>query len=578
MAEEQTEKNNEESNQDPKINIDTAWKNGLAAWSHPSIPYVIAPETTEEIAELGNIAPVLSRELAFMKYPEFQTYMNLENITQTFSEAPQRATNAVSEHEIGHRFCPYDVITSIILQHRVKKGLEGKTLPMDIKEAASLVLNLGSDMCINTNSSRRRESDIPWLYQEICKDKSESRLWKVYGRSMELAWKKEVLPESTVLDSQEKEAAENLAELFSRDYFDRSKWSNLFQRYAEIIGDFLDDPKKDKNKNGKGKGKGKGNNPSKEDSGENGSSQYGSGIDDITQNIPAELDDKTSAELAKRLSQIGSDGLPTNPEALKEFKDIMAGFGQGNPLRASISFYEMLSRSYDVMFATKPFGRPRQNPFQPVKWQPSMGAERLDVDYSVAMGGKIIPGVTTYMWNSRKREIHGGLEEVVPNLDLYLDTSMSMPNPNETISLPVLAGFVAAKKANRKGAKIRSTVFSGDRQSNTEDWSTDLNAHYENLVNFFNGGTVFPIEKMLEDGDPKQVLIVTDTFLGNEDETANAIRELRKRHSGNRVTIYALHPVDRADYLREAGAEVIHGTGTEIFKRIIGKAQEVYRK
>jgi hypothetical protein len=83
---------------------------------------------------------------------------------------------------------------------------------------------------------------------------------------------------------------------------------------------------------------------------------------------------------------------------------------------------------------------------------------------------------------------------------------------------------------------------------------------------------------MLEDGDPKQVLIVTDTFLGNEDATANAIRDLRKRNSGNRVTIYAIHPVDRADYLREAGAEVIQGTGTEIFKRIIGKAQEVYRK
>ncbi len=561
-----------EEQKEMKINIDVAWKNGLASWS-TSIPYVIAPRTTKEVAELGDVASVLSRELAFMKYPEFQTYINLENISHTFPENSQRATNAVSEHEIGHRFCPFDVITSIILQHRVEKGLEGKTLPIDIKKASNLVFNLASDMCINTFLSRKKNSDIPWLYQEICKEKGNSRLWRVYGRSMELAWKKEVLPEGTELDEKEKEATENLAGLFARDYFDRSKWGNLFQKYSEIIGDFLDDTKNDEDEKGKGKGNGQG----EEDSGENGSSKYGGGIDDISQNIPTELNDRISTELAKRLSQIGSDGLPTNLEALKEFKEIIAGFGQGNQLKASISFYEMLSRSYDVMFATKPFGRPRQNPFQPIKWQPSMGAERLDVDYSVAMGGKIIPGVTTYTWNTRKREINGGLEEVVPNLDLYLDTSMSMPNPLETISLPVLAGFVAAKKANRKSAKIRSTVFSGNKQSSTQEWTTDLQLVYENLVTFFNGGTVFPVEKMLEDGDPKQVLIVTDTFLGNEDATANAIRDLRKRNSGNRVTIYALHPVDRADYLREAGADVIHGTGTEIFKKIIGKAQEVYK-
>ena len=83
---------------------------------------------------------------------------------------------------------------------------------------------------------------------------------------------------------------------------------------------------------------------------------------------------------------------------------------------------------------------------------------------------------------------------------------------------------------------------------------------------------------MLEDGDPKQVLIITDTFLGNEAAAANAIRDLGARNSRNKIAIYALHPVDNADYLRNAGAEVIHGTTAEIFKRAIGKCQEVYSK
>ena len=48
-----------------------------------------------------------------------------------------------------------------------------------------------------------------------------------------------------------------------------------------------------------------------------------------------------------------------------------------------------------------------------------------------------------------------------------------MPNPIDQISLPVLASFVVAKKAHRKGANIRSTNFSGDIKSHPS---------YENLT------------------------------------------------------------------------------------------------
>ena len=542
-----------------EINEHEAWKNSMYSWN-ASIPYVITTRNAEELARLGEIAPFLQGRLAFMKYPEFQTYMNLENITEIFKENPQRGTNMAAKHEIGHRFCPFDLITSIILMHKTKKGLEEKTRAYDTTQASKLVLNLCSDMNINTLLVRKGDEDIPWAYGILCRNKKD-KLWKVYGKSMELAWKKELLPKGTKLNKEESEAAENLAGLFEKDYFDRSKWPDSFQRYAEIIGDFLEEEKDGKGKKGKGDGKG-GN----------------GGIDDITGNIPKELDDKTATELAKRLAKIGSDGLPSNPKGMEEFKEIMAGFGQGDMKKASINFYEMLSRSYDVMFATKPFGRPRQSPFQPVKWQPSMGADKIDMEYSTALGGKIIPGVTTYTWNTRKREIHGGLEEVVPNLDLYLDSSMSTPNPLNEISLLVLAGFVAAKKAQKKGSRLRATNFSGENQHFTQEWTTDLGLIYEALVKYYNGGTIFPTEKMLEDGDPKQVLIITDTFLANRDKTVSAVSELIKRHPGNRVSVYALHPVDDADYLRNAGAEVIHGTNTDVFKKVIGKAHEVYTK
>ena len=535
-------------NETLELRIDEAWKSGLGSWNNPSIPYAITPKNGREVAELGDVGRALRQELAFMKFPEFQTYLNLEKILQTFPKDTNRALNAISAHEIGHRFCPYDLITSILLGYSIKKELEGEKLPYSTEAASKLILNLFSDMCINTTSVRRGNVDIPWMYQELSKNKKEKKLWRVYGKSMELAWNQDILPKDTKLSEEELEASKELSNLFKGNFFDKDKWRSNIINYARVISKFLDNEDQDRDTT----------------------------FDDVSSNIPENIDEKTASELAKRLAEIGSNGLPTNPDGLKEFKEIMAGFGQGNPIEASITFYDRLSDAYNVSFATRPFGRPRPSPFQPVKWNPSMGAEKLDVDYSVNSGGKIIPGVNTYLWKTRKRESHGGLEEIVPDLDLYLDSSMSMPNPVEIISLPVLAGFVVAKKAHRKGASIRSTNFSGNNQSETVGPTRNLDEVFRNLVKFYRGGTVFPVEKLSEGNYPKQVLVITDTFLGNESEAANSIAELKNGNRSNRVTIYALHPSDNAAYLRNAGAEVIHGTNTDIFKRVIGKAEEVY--
>lgn len=524
------------------------WNEALDRWHSPTIPEVVVARTEKEMRELGDIGNLLQGELAFMKYPEYQTYLNLRRTAEAFQENPERGTRVVLGHEVGHRFCPYDLVMSIILRHEAQKALEGQGVPYSKEKVSKLMLNLFADMNINTRNHRNGDEDIAWAYQQLSRDKGDSKLWRVYGRSMETAWGEGILPEGTELKEEEETAAKQLANLFTGDFFDKDKWRSNIKAYTRILRPFMEDEEKDKE----------------------------AALDDVAGGIPKEIDEGTARELAKRLSRIGSDGLPKDSSGLKDFKDIMAGFGQGNSVKASIAFYDNLSDSYDVRFATRPFGRPRTSPFQPVKWHPSMGVDRLDIDYSLLNGGKIIPGVNTYAWNERRRERHGCFEEVVPNLELYLDTSMSMPNPVETISLPVLSGFVAAKKAHRKGASVKSVNFSGESQYKVQPWTRDLSKVFENLVVYHNGGTVFPTNILLEDGDPKQVLLITDSFVGNQQETADAIAELRRRNKGNNVTVYSLHPVDNADYLRNAGAEVVHGTSTDIFKRVIGKAEEVY--
>jgi len=151
-----------------------------------------------------------------------------------------------------------------------------------------------------------------------------------------------------------------------------------------------------------------------------------------------------------------------------------------------------------------------------------------------------------------------------------------MVDPINSFSLPVLGSFVVSKTAQKK-VPVRATVFSGQGQYTTIGPTRDLEAIFETLTTHYGGGTVFPVEKLLEGPYPKQVLIITDTFIANKADTVTNISELRSKHKGNKVTIYALDTIIDADDFRQAGAEVFHDTSTEVFKKAIGKSQEVYK-
>lgn len=536
-----------------------AWNSALQNWNGPSIPYIIIPKSKEELEQLGEVGTALREELAFMNIENFQTYANLENIIEAFPENPQRGLEAVTEHVVGHRFCPYDKVTMIILKHKAKKALEKKKLKIDLETASQTVLNLHLDTIVNTFRVGNSSRDIPWAYQELTKTKSDSSFWRVYAKSMEYLWGEQILQEKTVLTEKESKSARSLAQLFQGNFFHISQWTRTISEYASIIADFLDDiPRKpEKGKNTKDQGK------------------PDTGFDDMSKNIPTNLNEQTKRELIKRLAEIGNDGLPTNSTGLEDFKEIMAGYEKGDEKKACIRFYDMLSDSYTVTFTKQPFGKSRQRPFRPIQWHPSMSPETLDVPSSLATGGRLIPGETTIAWKYRKRT-KDSLEEIIPFLDLYIDSSGSVPDPTRVISLLTLAGFVVAKKAQKK-TDIRATVFSGKGQYKTTGPTRDLEAIFDTLVTYYNGGTIFPTEKLLDTPYPKQVLIITDTFICNKEETAEKIRELSSKHKGNKITIYATGPVVYSSYLEQAGAEVIHDTSTRIFKNIIGKAQEVYK-
>ncbi len=529
--------------------IEKLWKEALSSWNYPSIPDIIVPKNEEDIANLGEMGEVLAEQLAFMDLATFQTYANLEKVAKLFGDDLARGLKAIFKHEQGHRFCPYDAITSMLMVNSAKKGLEEMSATPYKKSALAstsrLAFNLFADTTVNTTLARNGDEDIEWLYRHILQDKADSKIGHVYGRSMELAWGMKLLPEGTIVSEEECDAAEKLAKLFDENVLDKSLWKDNIRIYARIIGKFIEEDKKSEK-------------PC---------------FDDITSNLPQKLGREILEELARKLARPGNK--PGEDSGFKEFKELLAGVGKGDTKFANKAFYEALSRSYNVEFETKPASHTRTSPFQPEKWQPSMGIHRLDIDYSTQVGGKLIPGVTTYTWKNRKRE-QKGLENTILDFDIYIDASGTMTDPSNALSLGVLAGLVAARKAHKKGAKIRATVFSGDAQSSTQEWTRDLNAIYERLIIYHNGGTTFPVKQLLNSSEPKQVLIITDAALDNKEETSNAIKKLLKNNPMNKVTVYAISASD-TDYLKKAGAQVIRGTNIDIFKEVIGSSKSYSR-
>ena len=125
-----------------------------------------------------------------------------------------------------------------------------------------------------------------------------------------------------------------------------------------------------------------------------------------------------------------------------------------------------------------------------------VGDDLADVDWSatVLASPQIVPGMTT---RRRHYEQESGAElEAVPvDLDIYLDSSGSMPNPARTGAPIALAGAILALSALRVGARVQATTWSGPRQiAGTDGFTRDSEAVLAAIVAHFGGGTSFPIQ------------------------------------------------------------------------------------
>ncbi|NOK04117.1 MULTISPECIES: VWA domain-containing protein [Myxococcus] len=121
-----------------------------------------------------------------------------------------------------------------------------------------------------------------------------------------------------------------------------------------------------------------------------------------------------------------------------------------------------------------------------------------------------------------RRELEADLpppsELGVPSVEIYLDTSGSMPNPELSLNAMTLAAQVLSASALRKKATVRGIVYShGDPQ--VSPWMYDEEKARDFLLGYIGGGTQFPFDVMdalsRERPDALRIIISDSDFLAN---------------------------------------------------------------
>jgi hypothetical protein len=151
------------------------------------------------------------------------------------------------------------------------------------------------------------------------------------------------------------------------------------------------------------------------------------------------------------------------------------------------------------------------------RWRLSDPLCELDVNYSMSISSKLIPGVTTYRRGYETSTMSEG-EWRVPDLLVVLDSSKSMDGHGlgtKTRSATI-AAFKACSFAHSRGAMVSAINFS-DRYMQ-HPWTRDMAGVEDVLVEYICGRTNIPGKAILDLAMMRPgclILCITDTHIQN---------------------------------------------------------------
>lgn len=167
--------------------------------------------------------------------------------------------------------------------------------------------------------------------------------------------------------------------------------------------------------------------------------------------------------------------------------------------REVINYYEELSKKYPLIVHKKPIPteKTKKSLEETEKW-------RIEQESLLALpnlsGGLFLPGITRQI--KFKQKPIKTLDYDLPHLLIAIDSSGSMPNPSNTKSYAILAGFCATRSYYIHDSAIGVINFSGD--SFYLPYTRKLEDILGAIVAYQGGGTVVDVNILKEMLSPKE--------------------------------------------------------------------------
>ena len=394
-------------------------------------------------------------------------------------------------HEIGHHvYAPGDLTDHARMIAWMRWALPTK------EYLAEFIANLYTDLLINDRLQRGADLRMADVYRTLGRG-SQDRAWTLYMRIYEILWSLTTgtLTRGAIPQEMEGDArlGARLIRVFARD------WLEGAGRFAALLFPYLlsDDGKelakllagwRDTHHAGAG---GMPAGLTDEEPGERSGARHPA-FDPILSGLEDAEKGAAASEPAEGGTPSAAQGQARQPF---EYGEILRALGlQLDDHEVAVRYYRERAAPHLIPFPARvlpPATEPLPEGTEP--WEVGEPLENVDWLASVIRSPHVIPGLTTL------QRTWGTMEGTQPqrqplDLDLYVDCSGSMPNPQRMISYLTLAGAIIALSALRAGGRVQATLWSGARQfETTGGFVSDEGRILRILSGYLGGGTAFPL-------------------------------------------------------------------------------------
>lgn len=398
----------------------------------------------------------------------------------------------VLAHEIGHHvLAPATPGDHFRLIARVRKALP------TLENHAPMVANLFTDLLINDRLQHQEGLRMDAIYRRMAearpKDEKAGALWQFYTGIYEQLWSLErgALGGSTEDARLLGDAwlGARVVRVYARD------WLIGASRFASLVLPYLVEDRE-----------ALGTVAALFDTREAGAGSEPAGVSDVEAGEADVLHPSEDGAITGR----GEDVVAPTPAHDKT----SSGGGQrrepfeyGEILRAAgvtLSNQQVAARYYReqalphlVRFPARTQSRSAEPQIEGIEaWDIGDPLDEIDWLSTLSQSPIPVPGVTTV--RRLYSEEPGQAARVDPvDLDLYVDSSGSMPNPQHQVSYLTLTGAIIALSALRAGSRVQATLWSSkDQVMCTSGFVRNEDEILAVLTGYFGGGTAFPIHKL----------------------------------------------------------------------------------